>query len=375
MNKTYKKTNRGGKISIFENLPKMEPNGDQICVFSQNSSFLAHDYYLSSDTDLDLEPRDYLLLLPAPYGEMAYKNFDQKYFGKRWNGKEFTKEKVLIKAFNWSLTPQGGDFWDEVYYGKFPEIKKQTENKEMTEEKQNIQTKITPAFAEFIKSHPKAKIGSPHDNESKMAVLYSGTQVGGTNINFLSSDFGYKQVSNGEFIDALDALPEIKKEKTLSFEVLGHYPIVGENVKIGCQTFELESCKKFAAEYEEWKSGPADWNTVSRFSTESSISLRKFIYSLRPELCCFPHWEVETNCYPFLVFSLTSEPIGGDHYAKGEKLTTGQFIDKVINLKKERKFKKIRLGGIEVCLSEEGGMTVYGLIPHEMIEKLIKETA
>ncbi len=244
----------------------------------------------------------------------------------------------------------------------------------MKEEKQNIQTKITPAFAEFIKSNPKAVINNTYCNSYDTAILYLNQSPGSPNINFFRGGFGYKDVSNGEFIDALDALPEIKKEKTLSFKVLGHYPIVGENVKIGCQTFELESCKKFAAEYKEWKSSPADWNS-HEFYTDSSTELRQFIFSLRPDLCCYSKTDFEAP-FKYFIFDLDyiNGPLGGNPRTNGVYLTTGQFIDRVINLKKERKQKMIQLGNIKVCLSESGGMTVYGLIPHETIEKLIKET-
>jgi hypothetical protein len=374
MNKTYKKTNRGGKIAIFENLPEM-PGGDQICAFSQNPNFIVGDYYLSVSDDLDLEPRDYLLLFPTPYGELAYKNFDEEHYKVNKYNRPINQRDALMASFDWEASPQGFYFWYDVYDGKFPEIKKQTENKEMTEEKQNIQTKITPAFAQFIKSHPKAVINATCSNYDT-AILYVNQTPGEANINFFNGGFvKYKNVSNGEFIDALDALPEIKKEKTLSFEVLGHYPIVGENVKIGCQTFELESCKKFAAEYEEWKSGPANWNEKS-FYTDSSDELRALVLSLRPDLCSYR--SSRSTLYPKLVFDdsyFESTPIGGNYHGCGHKISIGQFIDKVMNLKKERKQKMINIRNIEVSLSESGGMTVYGLIPHEIIEKLIKETA
>jgi len=367
---TYCKTTRdNGRFAIFKNLEEKIDECDQICVFSKNPVFNVGDYYLSSYSDEKLEPRDYLLLFPAPYGKMAYNLFDQEYFDKNWRGNEFTKEEVLVRGFDWVKTPQKGDFWYQVCYGQSPEISQQTEKQIM---KENIQTEVTPAFAAFIQSHPKAKIKSEYSARTLVAVLYLKEKS--NSINFLSSDnYGHKKVTQGEFIDALNFLPDEPKEVTLDFQVVGHYPIIGENVKIGCQTFELEDLKKFAAEYKTWTEQQGGFNCED-FYTESSTELRQFVYSLRPDLCCYREEDFSSSYRCLSFSSWSNEPIGGNPLSfHGEKLTVGQFIDKVANLKKERPPTKIQLGGIEVSVSEKGGMTVYGLISHETIEKLINK--
>lgn len=367
METTYnKEVSYEGQISIFKNLEEDVNGYDRICVFSQDNTYLVGSYYTSLDDEKELEPRDYLLLFPAPYGEMAYNLFDQKYFDEAAGNKELTSENVLNRAFGWDGTPQKGDFWFKVWRGKSPEISQQTEKQTM---KENIQTEVTPAFAAFIQSHPKARIRAEYEGNDTIVALYCESK----RINFLKRDHGYKKVTQGEFIDALNALQDAPKEVTLDFQVVGHYPIVGENVKIGCQTFELENLKKFAAEYKTWTEQQGGFDCED-FYTDSSTELRQFIYSLRPDLCCYREYDFKSH-YPCLSFSSWSnEPIGGNSSScSGEKLTVGQFIDKVANLKKERPQTKINLGGIEVSVSEKGGMTVYGLISHETIEKLINK--
>lgn len=321
----------------------------------------------------------YLLALPAPYGELAAKRYKERPFPKAESNLERKKNEtpasVLWEAFEWDKTEEGFDFWHNVTKGQSPEIKsKKIESKEM----KDFYCESSKEFAEFVN---KLLVGRTKDSKIDKAIYeytkFSVFRVGlGSIWHFADTrDFGAEKVTQGEFLDRILNLPLPKKEIKFDCKILTYTPILkNEKVEIGCQTFDLKELMEFWKAYEKWLTEAPVINTKP-FYTDSSTELRAYVKA-------FYNNNTMGNpkdAYDLLVCNKHGE-VTGDSSSKprdevrGEKVTNGQFIDRIQSLKAIKKGIKIPLRDSWSAEVTEGFVNVAGYsVKHEEIEKFFVE--
>ncbi len=315
----------------------------------------------------------YLLALPAPYGELAAKRYKEKPHDSAVKSFQRMSEKtpttVLWIAFEWSETEEGSDFWLKVSKGQSPEIKS---NKIESKEMKYFCCDSTLEFAEFVNKLAvgKLKIDKIINEYTKFSVFRVG------NIWHLGTrDFSANKVTQGEFLDQILNLPVLKKEIKLDCKILTYTPILkNEKVEIGCKTFNLKELMEFKEVYKKWLDQTPVIDTRP-FHTDSSEELRGYVKAFYKD----NHIGSPNDPYDFLCCPQDGNVSGDMNFksrkeARGEKVTNGQFIDRLQSLKAEKKSIKISLKDSGSAEVSKDFVNVAGYsVKHEEINKFFVE--
>ncbi len=235
----------------------------------------------------------------------------------------------------------------------------------------HIYTELGPAFSKLIKEIANQK-------GVKFAV------GGGDNFVSLDKDFiafvfyescleaqDGNRVTQGQFLDALTSYSPPPKEITFDCKILGHTPILKkDSVKIGCQDFSFESINSFKKEYE------AGMNTLPIIAdcwTESSTGLRAYVKSICPKDNCCIYTVGES--FPFCV--VYGNKVQGSSGKRGDYLTPGQFIDRILAAKVKTDFDILIHNSLNHCTFTVTREIVdgkdWGTMTHEEVAAFLKE--
>jgi len=196
----------------------------------------------------------------------------------------------------------------------------------------------------------------------------------GTVVSFLTCEgpaYG-KKVTQGQFLDALASFKPAPSEIKFDCNIFGYNPVLKDGkITIGCQEFEVESIKEFAARYKKWKESPAKVEIADCY-TDSSAALRAYVKEICPrgiDNCIYGPFDTYKYC------SVLHGVLTGDDNKRGSNyLTPGQFIDRILSAKPVRENVKIsRLGAGTGIITENGVETVHGTISHGIVDSFLAE--